>query len=569
MRSRVLPIVLFLLVAGLFLIAHRGAYQSYFTDDEIDNLTLTRNMVNSDFILALLSPRFYPSNFRPAGHLFFRMMGDSVGLNFPPYVAFLHILHLFNVAILWLILRRLSIPFWASAAGALFFAFHMAVFDVYWKPMYVFDLLCGTFCLLAVLFWLEDRWIVSLVSFWLAYRSKEMAVMLPIALAGYEVLMGKRRWLRLTPFFAISLWFGINGLMATTSHEGYWFHYNLPDIWKSVMFYSSRLAVLPYDGLIFLPFLLLLPLLCPPLVRDRTVWFGAIAFFVLLTPMLLLTDRLFAAYLYVPLIGLSIVIAAAAARQPIAAVAVAFALWIPWNYANLRWLRREALSQADDRRAYVDGITGLARTHPEITTFLYRIGPLTDWGARSAAAWFHPAATIKLAYEGNPDAAAVLQSPALAVLEWNKIKHRMEPLVRTPDTRDVSYMEVSSHMPVWQLGEGWVSNEGAFRWTHPHATARLYRPPGTTGFEMIVNVSPEYIGKVHSSHVALSLNGQPIGSADFNRSGWQTAHWKLENAPAGPAELSVNTSPAYPGGEPLGIPICAFGFLPKPGGPKE
>ncbi len=86
---------------------------------------------------------------------------------------------------------------------------------------------------------------------------------------------------------------------------------------------------------------------------------------------------------------------------------------------------------------------------------------------------------------------------------------------------------------------------------------------------MIVNVSPEYIDKVHISHVALTLNGQPIGSADFDHSGWQTVQWKLDNAPAGPAELTVNTSPAYPGGEPLGIAICAFGFLPKPDALKE
>src|SRR5437016_1097289 len=94
MRSRVLPIVLFLLVAGLFLVANRGAYKGYFTDDPINDISLTRNMVNSDFILALLSPRFYPSNFRPACHLCYRIMGSSAGLNFPPYVALLHILHL-------------------------------------------------------------------------------------------------------------------------------------------------------------------------------------------------------------------------------------------------------------------------------------------------------------------------------------------------------------------------------------------------------------------------------------------------------------------------------------------
>src|SRR5260370_36659050 len=105
MRSRVLPIVLLLLVAGLFLVANRGAYKSYFTDDEIDNIALTRNMGNSDFILRLLSPRFYPSNFRPAGHLFFRTMGATTGLHFPPYVAFLQLAPLLNVALRCLILR--------------------------------------------------------------------------------------------------------------------------------------------------------------------------------------------------------------------------------------------------------------------------------------------------------------------------------------------------------------------------------------------------------------------------------------------------------------------------------
>jgi hypothetical protein len=126
------------------------------------------------------------------------------------------LLHLVNVALLWLILRRLQLPFWASAAALVFFAFHMAVFDIYWRPMYVYDLLCGTFCLLTVLFWLDDRWVLSLLFFWLAYRSKEIAVMLPVALAAYELLLGQRRWLRLAPFFAISIWFGMQGFFLAT-----------------------------------------------------------------------------------------------------------------------------------------------------------------------------------------------------------------------------------------------------------------------------------------------------------------------------------------------------------------
>src|SRR5260370_7733565 len=93
MRSRVLPIVLLLLVAGLFLVANRGAYKSYFTDDEIDNVALTRNMGNSDFILAFLSPRFYPGNFRPPGHLLFRPMPPTPDFSLPPHVPSLPIPH--------------------------------------------------------------------------------------------------------------------------------------------------------------------------------------------------------------------------------------------------------------------------------------------------------------------------------------------------------------------------------------------------------------------------------------------------------------------------------------------
>ncbi len=559
-----LPLVLFAISAFLFLIADRAAYKGYFTADEINNMAFTRWGTTGDFVLDLLSPRFYANNYRPVGHFFFRTMGHAAGLNFPPYVAFLHIVHLANIALLWLILRRFLLPFWAAVAGALFFAFNMAVFDVYWKPMYVFDLLCGTFCLLSLLLWMNDRWLLSLVVMWLAYRSKEVAVMLPVALASWEFLLGRRRWLRLLPFFAISLWFGIQGVIAARNPAGYLFHYDLASFWKAVLFYSSRLVLLPYDGLVLLPFLLLLPLLCPPLVRDRTVWCGAIIFAALLTPMLLLSDRFFSAYLYVPLIGLSIAVAATAARQSLAVVAIAFALWIPWNYANLRWLRRDALSQAADRRAYVATLADLVHKQPGITNFLYRDGPLEDWGAQSAIAWLHPGVDIHLAHEGNPDERPILQAPALAVLHWNKVFHRLEPVIRTPSTPDLSYVEMGSYMPVWQLGPGWLPGEGLLRWTRPHATARLLRPAGATGFELVVAVSPLYNSKVPHSHVTLALNGRPVGSADFEHSGLQTVSWKIEKAPPGEAQLSFDTSPPYPGNDPLGIAVVSFGFLPKP-----
>jgi hypothetical protein len=384
-----------------------------------------------------------------------------------------------------------------------------------------------------------------------------------LALAAAEFLLGKRRWPRLIPFFAISLWFGLHGLKSTSDPSGYLFHYDLASLWKAVLYYSSRLALLPYDGLVLLPLLLLLLLVTPPLVRDRTVWFGTITFAVMLLPMLLLSDRLFSAYLYVPLIGLSIVVARVAARQPAALVALFFALWIPWNYVNLRWLRKEALSQAEDRRRYVATLAELTRTQPDVRAFLYRDSPvLSDWGARSAVSWFHPDDKIVLAREDGPDAGAVLKAPALAVLSWNEIEHRLEPVIRKPDTPDVSYLEMGPRVPVWQLVAGWVPNDNfsRFRWTRPHAAVRLQRPAGATQFELIAAVSELYISKVHRSHVELTLDGRPLGSADFDHSGLQPIRWKLNAAPAGEVEITIDSSPPYPGADPLGIAVVSCGF---------
>ena len=555
-------VVLLVIIAALFLIANRAAYKGYFGDDEFDNLALTRAIGPGEATRGLLTPRYYENNFRPVGHLFYRALGAAAGLSFSPYIGALHFLHLVNVALLWLILRRLQLPFWASASALVFFAFHMAVFDIYWRPMYVYDLLCGTFCLLALLFWLGDRWILSLLSFWLAYRSKEIAVMLPVALAAYELLLGKRRWLQLAPFFAISIWFGARGLfLATHLNSAYAMHYQPGDLAKSVLFYSSRVFLAPPIAALVL---LLVPVVVALLTRDRLVWFGLIAFAALLTPMLLLSERLSGAYLYVPLTGLAIAIGAIAARPRAALViAAVLLLWIPWDYVNLRRQRREALSQVEDRRAYVKTLSDLVHSQPQLASFLYLDGPFQESGALGAIRWLHPGVEIRMAREDGPDRSKILEQPELAVLHWNRTAHRLEPVVRTPATADAAFIDIGSRLPVWQLSDGWFPAEGAYRWTRPHATARLLRPANATEFELTVNIGRQYLDRIHRSHVEVALNGQKIGAADFDRLGYQTVRWPLVAAPAGPTEAAFDTSPPYPAADPLGSAICSFGFVPK------
>src|SRR5215470_2417195 len=157
--SRRAGAAVFLSLGILFLIANRAAYKGYFQDDELDNISWAPYVPKAAFLQHLATPRFLSGNFRPVGHFYFYFMGKHFGLDFPKYIIPLHALHLLNVWLLWLLARRLGASAFAAGCGALFFAFNMAVFDVFWKPMYVFDLLCATFCLASLLLYVHRRFV--------------------------------------------------------------------------------------------------------------------------------------------------------------------------------------------------------------------------------------------------------------------------------------------------------------------------------------------------------------------------------------------------------------------------
>ncbi len=100
-----------------------------------------------------------------------------------------------------MLVRALGAEPLGAAAATLLFAIHMALFKVHWEPMYVFDLVCGTCTLVCLLSYVRGRVILSLAFFWLALKAKEVAIMLPLVLAGYEWWFGGKRWKRLIPFF--------------------------------------------------------------------------------------------------------------------------------------------------------------------------------------------------------------------------------------------------------------------------------------------------------------------------------------------------------------------------------
>src|SRR5689334_15068545 len=96
------------LMAVLFLVANRGAYQSYFQDDELDNISWTPYVPLSEFAKTLITPRYQTQNFRPIGHFYFHVMSTRFDLDFPKYLVPIHLLHFLNVCLVWLLLRALG-----------------------------------------------------------------------------------------------------------------------------------------------------------------------------------------------------------------------------------------------------------------------------------------------------------------------------------------------------------------------------------------------------------------------------------------------------------------------------
>jgi hypothetical protein len=559
MRKSAGPALL-LSIAALFLISNSAAYKGYFQDDEIDNLSWTQQLGLSDFAPELVTLRFMGNNFRPVGHFYYYIMGRRFGLNFPKYVLIIHLLHILNIWMVWLLARRLGMGPVAASAGALFFAFHMAVFDTYWKPMYVFDVLCAFFCLLSCLLWTRRFWILSFLAFWLAYKSKELAVMLPAVLACYEFWVGQKRWKPLVPFFLVSLIFGVQGILGSQhTNTDYTLRFTPAAIWQSLEFYSSEIFLLPYGGLLLLAF--------PLLVRDRRVWFGIAATCLFFVPLLFLPRRLYGAYCYVPLLGTAIAVAALTARVHFALAAMFFALWIPWNYLHFGQARRETLAIAAENHSYITTVAQLARSSPQARSFVFDGLPahFHRWGAEGALSYVYRRQDLRVLSVEDSGAWQVIQNDSPVLLNWDDSSRRLFILSRDPNSQPQSYITMGPLTPVWQLREGWYLREDGFRWIQPRAAAVLNKPENARGFELVVNIGPGQIQEMGHTDMEVSLEGKPIGRQQFTSAGGHTVHWPLPSIPAGTVRVEFRVAPEYhpANGDPrtLGIAIMSFGFL--------
>ncbi|PWU06210.1 MAG: hypothetical protein C5B51_12805 [Terriglobia bacterium] len=549
---------LFLLLAVTFLIVNRGAYKGYFQDDELDNISWTTQISPADYLKGLVTPRFAENNFRPVGHFYFREAAQLFGLNFPAYVLLLQFVHLLNVSLLWLLLRRLDAPPWAAAAACAFFAFHMALFDAVWKPMYVFDVFCTTLCVASILLFAQRRWILSFAAFWLAYKAKEIAILLPLVLACYEYWFGKRRWKPLLPFFLVSILFGVQGLFLNPNRNNdYTFHFTAVALAQTSVYYAGRVLLVPYLGFVF-------PAAALWWARNRRVWFGLAMLALFLAPLLFLPGRLFSAYCYLPFTGLAVAFAGLAEAVGPIPLAAFFLLWLPLDYTALRAQRRATLARDDLAREWVTTLAKYSATNPRVDTIVYSGAPegFAKWGVEGAIRFLFRADQPQIYAAEQPAARQSFQSGRVALLTWDAPARQAAIVTHTPELQDASYVTINAATPIWQLDEGWYERERDYRWIAPFAKGHLWRPAGTRQFALRVNVGPELLQKSGPVTVSLVVDGQELAPRQFAVKGWQEARWNVPERPPGPVTVTFRASPGYkaPDSRQLGVAVGGFGF---------
>ena len=404
----------------VFLALNYRAWDGYFQDDELDNLSWAPALHVREYAHALVKPTFDASNFRPVGHAFFTLMGRGFGLDFPPYITPIFLVHFLNGLLLFLLLRRLRIAPAFALGGAAFFLLSGSAMDAYWKPMYVFDLFCTTFCLLSILLWTHRRWVLSFVAFWLAYKAKELAVMLPIVLLAWEFWFGETaggwpRFARLTPFFLTSASFGLQGILLNPNKDNdYTFRFTLEALQKTVPFYAGRMMMFPWSGALLLPL---------AFIRDRRIWFGLLGMFAFIFTLLFLPGRLYEAYTYLPLACAAIALAAAATRIPPRWALAALLLWMPLNVGQMLLEQRQKLRFDDEAFAFSDRVETWVHQHPAVTTLVYEGAPggFHNWGITAVWNLAHHTRDLPALYYDSSEALKAMQSDTVAYARWDSV----------------------------------------------------------------------------------------------------------------------------------------------------
>src|SRR5262245_3007855 len=163
---------------------------SYFWLDDFNNLFWVQRERGLSMLQYIVDPS--STFFRPFGMLFYWLLFRTFGLYAVPYHLVAWGLHITNVSLLYLLLRRIVGSRFAAATGALLFGFRANFTDIYWSFGFIFELVAALLMFVVLLIYSrkEKSYGTIAVIFALtvlAIKSKEMAITLPAVLIWYDI----------------------------------------------------------------------------------------------------------------------------------------------------------------------------------------------------------------------------------------------------------------------------------------------------------------------------------------------------------------------------------------------
>jgi hypothetical protein len=554
-------VLLLVIILAVFITFDKGALQSYFSDDDFSNLAMAMHLSWWSLLKWLFSLSL-TITFRPIAVLFYKVLGSSAGFHFAAYVAALQTIHVAAGLMLWLFLRRLGFRPLPAALGCAFFTLHMSTLPAYWKPMYVLDVLCGFWVILSLLLYQRDRFFLSLLCAWLAFKSKEMELMLPVVLVAYEWYFGRERnsgrmrWKQLIPFFLVSLLFGLQSLMLPKIPDtGYSMHLTADNFLSGIEYYGGKLLYAALAGVIVSIGLLFL--------GRRTLTWGVLGFWILMIPMFGFPLRQSGAYLYVPLLIFAVAVAGVAQLKPWWIV-LFLIIWIPASYDELKEERKPIIAFHYEHIPYVSEVRRSLAAHPAPTAVVYEGTPadFNAWGQEGLFSFALANYRLPVYSIWQSEAQQAIRLPGAVLYTWDNGSHQLRANSYPGEGHELSYVDFGKDNPIWQMKSGWQGLSGGCRYTALRAVIALREPRGDFDFSMRVNLAP---GQAESLHQVLRVSsGQTIGEHRFTESGIQTLKWRVSSGAELLKDFEINVDPAYasPNAGGPGVMICDCGFLP-------
>lgn len=287
---------------------------------------------------------------------------------------------------MYLILKRLTKARSGAAVGAMLFASQAVFAEIYWDFGTISELLAAFFSFAGLLLWMSERrdWTqVALASvlLFLAMKSKEMAVAMPLVWFSYDLLFAKdidrkgiAQWI--LPGGLASLY----GLAKASMMRGvvradpYYMSVKGSTLASGFKIYLNMLFRTNFPWQIWCLGFLALVLLCL-LLRSRLAFFFQLCVFITFLPVIFLINHRFAFYWYLPFLGVcglmamtaNRIVARITARNPQWLVKsgtysvfalLCWATFVVHKESNRRhrsWVR----DRADEYRAFVTGLKAL------------------------------------------------------------------------------------------------------------------------------------------------------------------------------------------------------------------